>query len=464
MQQPGRALLGHPQTRQIKAEADTDIPGAVWCRPYGSSYATPTEDGDSREDDGVSPYTAILPVELRNSVPMVYGQPVQTVRMGGRLVIIGTMPKEGNAYTGSEPLQPASPPVERQQIQWLTVIPNSTPDMGLFLIGGVVRVGNALRSIPNMPIPAADLSPLLSGLTAGQAKAVLVAVDTSDMSIVLTAGSAFEDNMIEGVSDHHALFANYPQTLSSEDVRAFTLVKLYYGMSEIVTEGLYPLLDPGDGGGSGGDTTWMAGGTADRPAAPGDLIGFWDYETGDVWMRNGSEPAGWLGPYNLTLIGSGGSDPSGVKVEYQPGSGWYEIAHTEEYQVVWDAALWDTDGYFNGSFPDLLTVPEAAYFEVFAWVELIPLAPTSAGFVRAWLVIDFAEGGGPGSGENGGKVVQYIPASIESDIEIQVSTKGNIGLGSPEVYLYIYNTTGVDLQLRYATCVLEHKGPTRATP
>jgi hypothetical protein len=453
LQQRGLARLGHPTTNQIPADEDTGIPGSVWCHAYGAPYALPGEETDGREDDAIAPFVAILPLELRNNIPMIPGNLVETVRRGNHLVITGTMPEEANTYVGKEALQPAPEPIERWQLQYLTVRPNNPPDMGLTLVGGVVRVGDTLYSLPNRPI--SDLSAYLVGIEEGEAKALLIAMNVTTLAIVIYENDVPADNISAGVSDHHALFSDYPQTLASSEERALQYVKLYKDMTQIVTEDLYPVLDVGDGGGGGAvDAT-------DVTYTPGDATD-WDSDTdpGDV-----DDALDQLATRvsDLEDVG-GGSVYSGAKVEYQPGSGWFEIDPFDVWQVAWNlTALWDTDLYFNNATSNILTVPEDGYYELFARMECVLLDTTAVTtYVDMYLYAAFDEGG-TGSGLPGGRTRGYIPSGVEDDVVMEVHARGDLLLATdPVVKLYIYNQTDVSLQVRFAELVIERKSAPRA--
>lgn len=421
VQRPVPALLGDPESYAIEVPLeDAGIPGLVYLHGYGPSYALNNSEDADRADDQQGKFTALLPAHL--NIPLVYDTPVLTARQGGRLVVVGTMPREAREFLYGVPQQVSAPAVERYQLQYQLLRPTDTPSMSVVLSGAVVRVGDTLTLVSDRV--TLDLSSHLAGLTAGQARALLLAIDTSDMSIVVHAGDPFTDNRdpVSGVSDHGALFAHYPVTLASETERAWGWAKLYHGMSAIGVNDLLPMLDTGDGGGGGSGSDTFAGLSDTTIADP--QIGHVPYWTGSTWAnRYDWEGAKYLGVVDAPQI----------------------VFQGLQSAVLLDGVAYQSDGVAYDSDTGELTLTPGVW-ELTGWLQVRPRDPVGGGRVRAVIFGSFAGETNPGEK---GSLSYETPAGLDtSDIlHVQVHARGYVDTNSAFTLEFDNQTPDADFDI-----------------
>jgi len=111
-------------------------------------------------------------------------------------------------------------------------------------------------------------------MVAGQAKAVQIKIDPSSSTLSYTAGSIFSDSGyddITGISDHDAVFANYPNTIGINESH-IGWVKVRHGALALTIEDL--LAGP----------EFLSKGQA----SPGDVIDTIVTSNGEVVVSNGN--------------------------------------------------------------------------------------------------------------------------------------------------------------------------------
>lgn len=120
----------------------------------------------------------------------------------------------------------------------------------------------------------------------------------------------------------------------------------------------------------GGGSTIPSGGTLEVPANPTEVGQiFFDNETGDLYLANGSGD-GWLGPYNLPSIGTGGGGVTvGVKLVFNGTD--IEVTDTQDYyfESDWDTEPWDTSGMYDAGTATLAIVEDGLY-DIMGWVDV----------------------------------------------------------------------------------------------
>lgn len=337
-----RALLGNPDTGEIEvALEDAGAPGWVWLHQQGVPYPTTDEEG-VQEDIPGAVFTAVLPPHIRKSLNLKLGLPVRFRMVDGRNEVIGADGAPAAEYEYNSAGVSARDPVDRRQLDWLLIRPQDPPGRGVVLGGGVVRIGDTMYNLPVLELQDI-ITGNIGGLDTGQALAVLITQDTTDLTdsgVTLTAGSAFTDNRAtNGISDHAALFGDYPDTANDEDI-VYGWVKLYAGMDTVRAEDIYPALDTG--GGSGGGAV-----DASSVTYTADDVGNWDGPPDDA-----AEALDELAGRVETLeAGSSGGVTQGVKL-FGPdgsGSGFQLIASTALNDLEWAQTVYDTSAYYNGT-------------------------------------------------------------------------------------------------------------------
>lgn len=252
LQIPQTYHLGHPDSGIIEAHTETGRAGSVWIHARTAPYPTPDDGTGEREPIPGPPLTAIRPVHLREALN-TYGLQVEVVRSRQGLLIIGSAGADAADYMGGVGPVKTLNPITRTELDYLLMRPQDPPGRGVLLGGGVIRDGDTLINLPRLEIP--DLiTGNVSGLSTGQARAVLVSQDKADLTsagIDVQQGSPFTDNRTtNGISDHAALFGDYPVSIPA-DHATYGHVKLYAGIERITAEDIYAALDTG-GGGAGG--------------------------------------------------------------------------------------------------------------------------------------------------------------------------------------------------------------------
>lgn len=337
-----RALLGNPDTGEIEvALEDAGAPGWVWLHQQGVPYPTTDEEG-VQEDIPGAVFTAVLPPHIRKSLNLKLGLPVRFRMVDGRNEVIGADGAPAAEYEYNSAGVSARDPVDRRQLDWLLIRPQDPPGRGVVLGGGVVRIGDTMYNLPVLELQDI-ITGNIGGLDTGQALAVLITQDTTDLTdsgVTLTAGSAFTDNRAtNGISDHAALFGDYPDTANDEDI-VYGWVKLYAGMDTVRAEDIYPALDTG--GGSGGGAV-----DASNVTYTADDVGNWDGPPDDA-AEALDELAGRV--ETLEAGSGGGGITQGVKL-FGPdgsGSGFQLIASTALDDLEWAQTVYDTSAYYSG--------------------------------------------------------------------------------------------------------------------
>lgn len=365
-----RALLGNPDTGEIEvALEDAGAPGWVWLHQQGVPYPTTDEEG-VQEDIPGAVFTAVLPPHIRKSLNLKLGLPVRFRMVDGRNEVIGADGAPAAEYEYNSAGVSARDPVDRRQLDWLLIRPQDPPGRGVVLGGGVVRIGDTMYNLPVLELQDI-ITGNIGGLDTGQALAVLITQDTTDLTdsgVTLTAGSAFTDNRAtNGISDHAALFGDYPDTANDEDI-VYGWVKLYAGMDTVRAEDIYPALDTG--GGSGGGAV-----DASNVTYTADDVGNWDGPPDDA-AEALDELAGRV--ETLEAGSSSGGITSSVKVHYNGGETPEAIEDGQSWQVAFGGLAWDTDNYWDHMAPDQVTIPHDSIYQAHISTQ-IQLLDTSVG-------------------------------------------------------------------------------------
>lgn len=287
MRQRQTVHLGHPflpEAENMKVVIN-DVE-KCWVHPERGGYPTPDTEDDGREYIPGEPFTAILPPSVEKALePLKLGDPVWIEMIENQLTITGSAGAAAVVWNQGAKGVGQAAPVERQQLDWLLISPQSPPARGVVLRGGLVRRGNTVVRLPPLEIPDI-ISDYETGLSAGQARAVLVTQDTTNLTfagITMTVSDPFTDNRASnGISDHAALFANYPTAIPDDHI-AYGYVKVYRDMETVQVMDIYPALDPGGGSGGGGGAEALGDLTDVTISSP--ISGHVLYWNGSAWVN-----------------------------------------------------------------------------------------------------------------------------------------------------------------------------------
>lgn len=261
IQQPTRAVLGNPAlgvgSEPTISEDERDYPGQVWVHTPAGSYPEPDTETSDRDDSPAGIFTAFLPRGVLSPGDVRYGTEVRLKVVDGILEIIGEGGIPARQFNDGVP-EFRIHGIERHQFDWGLIRPTDPPSGRVVLSGSVVTIDGTAYNVP--ALVTANLIDTYAGtLEPGQALAVLITVDPTGPTVVYDAGDAFTDtsrDAASGVSDHSAVFADYPTTIPNDE-GIWGWVKLYYGIQQIVSEDILPALFTGKGQ-LGGSVTELA--------------------------------------------------------------------------------------------------------------------------------------------------------------------------------------------------------------
>lgn len=423
--------LGHPflpEAENMKVVVN-DVE-KCWVHPERGGYPTPDTEDDGREYIPGEPFTAILPPSVEKALePLKLGDPVWIEMIENHLTITGSAGEAAVIWNQGAKGVGQAAPVERQQLDWLLISPQSPPSRGVILRGGLVRNGNSVVRLPPLEIPDI-ITAHETGLSAGQARAVLVTQDTTNPTfagITMTASDPFTDNRASnGISDHAALFANYPTTIP-EDHIAYGYVKVYRDMETVQVMDIYPALDPGGGSGGGGGAEALGDLTDVAISSP--LEGHVLYYDGSGWVNRYNWDGFYLeGPNNITSIPANDNGSLDFLINYDSG-GFYNEGANEATLTV---GVWDVKALLRFSFAS---------------------AP-SAGKVHLQIGGTFAGSSNPSHGQT-----IFIPAGVTGSIDLQVSAPGGF-IGSSEIFgVSVTNACDQQLDIDYCSFSADRRRP-----
>lgn len=247
IREPVRANLGNPLTGEIYVSAEErEYPGQVWLHEPGANFPLPDSADTDREDSPPALFTGLLKKETFQAGLVKYGRTVWVNTVNGVLTVLGGDGLYDESYLEGVPAQQRTA-VERADFDWTLLRPTDPPSMQVTLSGGVVIIDGIPYNVTTQV--SGDLTSYLSDVGPGEAKALMFTIDPTGPSIVIDAGSVFTDTSRDagtGISDHSAVFANYPNSIPADE-SLWGWVKLYAGMTQIVSEDILPALEPGKG-------------------------------------------------------------------------------------------------------------------------------------------------------------------------------------------------------------------------
>ncbi|MAS33541.1 MAG: hypothetical protein CL610_06015 [Anaerolineaceae bacterium] len=461
LREPITAQLGHPgqpPPNNIYLPPDIrDYVGQVWLHDVVGDFSLPDTETSPRTDAPGGVFTGFLAAENLLSGRRKFGTRVLLLWVNGRWEVQGVAGPAGEVYLeGTAEIEQSG--FRREQLDWGLLRPDEPLSGHVILSGGQFQRGATWYTLP--VTKSIDLIATYAGvLSAGQGRAIQLERDETDGSITYTAGSAFTDTSRDasGAVDHAAVFTNYP-TGADDDLRHYGWVKLYYGITEITEQDI--LIAPGEGSGGGSaDPSFVSGDTASFPANPHDgMNAYFNNENGDLYVRNGSTPAGWLGPYNLPSIGAGSSSISGYKI-IGPDS-VTNVADGNAVTLDFSSTIYDTDSYFDFGF-NVQEIADGNY-SLAAYIQChLSSNMTALGYLTARLYVAF-------DGElvtEADSDVMVLPSGTNTAIYLAFNLFAQGNVNTPEeVQIELTNNTGQTVVIDYCQVVGTRLSDQLATP
>lgn len=217
LRQATRAQLGHPfmPTASIYVSADKrEYVGQVWLHELSGDFPLPDTSDTDRSDSPPAVYTGYLAAENLLSGRRKFGTPVRIKWINGRYEVQGTDGPGGENYLdGSQEIATAA--VQLAQFDYGLLQPTQPPSGYLQVSSAIYNVNGTLYK--PVVLKTSDLIATYdSGLVSGEAVAVQIKINPTTSTLTYTAGTAFTDtsyDSVTGISDHDAVFANYPNTI-----------------------------------------------------------------------------------------------------------------------------------------------------------------------------------------------------------------------------------------------------------
>lgn len=219
--------LGHPQTGEVEIDiSESESPFMVWV--HGVSGVITAIDGDVTDDEeDKSTWTrALCKPDAVQSGLLIYGAPVKVQRTRNGLKVAGLDDTRAAEffYGLKERLQRS---VDLSQMDTGLIRPTQPATARVLVTAYRCVLNDTAYSVPTLQSP--DLIAAYEpGLSAGQAKAIMIESDPATATLYLTASAAFNDTTHE-----LAFAANYPVTVAAGRF-LHGWVKIYEGM-EIIT-------------------------------------------------------------------------------------------------------------------------------------------------------------------------------------------------------------------------------------
>lgn len=338
-----QAQLGHPALISESIYVPDDLKeydGQVWLHELSGDFPLPDSSDTERTDYPPAVFTGYLAPEKLLSGRRKYGTTVRIQWIHGRYEVQGVAGPAAEDYLRGAP-ELDWIVISRAQLSWGLLHPTDPPSAAVVLAGGAFRDGDTWYLDADY-VTVDLIATYGSSLTPGQAVAVQIEQDVSDGSITYTAGSAFTDTSRDsetGAVDHSQVFANYP-TGTSDTLRHYGWVKLYYQMQVITEQDILVAPDESAGGAGGApsDATYItqtANGTLSAEQALSSLA------TGAMIVTNGTGVVTSL-KHNLSASTAPSTTDDDV-AGYSVGSLWIDTTADNVYQAVdvtTSAAVW----------------------------------------------------------------------------------------------------------------------------